>query len=95
LIPDFNDGDILVCKMVHPAWLGHVLKSGGVVCEVGGWLSHMAIVAREHNITMITGATGLNEISDSASLRLCADGEIQVLETNAQDDGPVDLALTG
>ncbi len=94
-IADFNDGDILVCKMVHPGWLGHVLKSGGVVCEVGGWLSHMAIVAREHNITMISGTTGLSAISDGAPLRLCADGEIQLLDTNAQSKEPADLAMTG
>ena len=94
-ICDFNDGDILVCKMVHPAWLGHVIKSGGVVCEVGGWLSHMAIVAREHNITMITGTSGLDRISDGASVRLTAAGEVDVLDTNTESKVPGELALTG
>ncbi|MEZ5853452.1 MAG: PEP-utilizing enzyme [Hyphomicrobiaceae bacterium] len=51
----FEDGDILVGSAIHPAWLGYVLKSGGVVSEVGGWLSHMAIVARERGIVMAVG----------------------------------------
>ncbi len=33
---DFAAGDILVTQAVHPAWLAEVLRSGGVVCEVGG-----------------------------------------------------------
>ena len=68
-IADFEDGDILVCTMVHPAWLPYVMRSGGVVSEVGGWLSHVAIVARENRIPMIVNVRNLQSIPDGSALR--------------------------
>ena len=35
-LSNFNYGDILVCKMVNPAWLPYVLQSTAVVSAVGG-----------------------------------------------------------
>ncbi len=57
----FQRGDVLICEMVHPAWLPHVLQASAVVSEVGGWLSHMAIVARENGIPMLVGASGVQK----------------------------------
>jgi rifampicin phosphotransferase len=74
----FRDGDILACPMVHPAWLPYVLRSGGVISEVGGWLSHIAIVAREHDIPMIVGLHSLEALSPGAHVVLQADGEVVV-----------------
>ncbi len=82
-IAGFADGDILVCRMVHPAWLPVVLRAGGVVCEVGGWLSHMAIVAREHDVPMIVGVSGLGAIPAGAPLRLHQDGTVEVVTSEA------------
>ena len=70
----FADGDILICTMVHPAWLPHVLTASAVVSEVGGWLSHMAIVARECGVPMLVGATGLAAIETGTLIRVAADG---------------------
>ena len=94
-IEGFCDGDILVCKMVHPAWLPYVLRAGGVVCEVGGWLSHMAIVAREHNIAMIAGARGIASIYDEAPVKLLPSGQVDVLETNTGEMTEAGMAMTG
>lgn len=77
-ISGFEDGDILVCPFIHPAWLPEVVRAGGVVSEVGGWLSHMAIVAREHDVTMIVGATGLDAVAAGALVTLHLDGRIEV-----------------
>jgi rhodanese-related sulfurtransferase/membrane protein insertase Oxa1/YidC/SpoIIIJ/phosphohistidine swiveling domain-containing protein len=88
-IEDFLDGDIIVCSMVHPAWLPFVLRSGGVVSEVGGWLSHMAIVAREHDIPMIVGARGLRSIPAQSRLRLHPGGEVEVLASKGDEGEPV------
>lgn len=77
-IDGFRDGDILVCPFVHPAWLGEVVRAGGVVSGIGGWLSHMAIVAREHDVTMIVGATGLEAIANSSVVTLHLDGRIEL-----------------
>ncbi|WP_043640612.1 PEP/pyruvate-binding domain-containing protein [Nonomuraea candida] len=54
-------GDILVCRFTDPAWTPLLRIAGGVVTEVGGALSHAAIVAREQAIPAVLGvpdATG-------------------------------------
>ena len=73
----FKAGDILVCKMMNPVWLPYVLQSNAVVCEVGGWLSHMAIVAREHNIPMIVGCTGLDGLKNGDCIKILKSGLIE------------------
>ncbi len=73
---DFNAGDILVCKMMNPAWLPYVLQSKAVICEVGGWLSHMAIVAREHNIPMVVGCSGLESLQNGDEIIMSNSGAI-------------------
>lgn len=75
-IAGFVPGDILVAPFIHPAWLAHVVEAGGVVSRIGGWLSHMAIVAREHGVAMIVGVDGLSDIEDGAMIALTADGRV-------------------
>jgi rifampicin phosphotransferase len=82
-IDKFEDGDIIVASMIHPAWLPYFERAGGFVCEVGGWLSHTAILAREYNATMIVGTRGLGAIADRSLLRLHPDG---VVETVGDDE---------
>ena len=55
---DFRDGDIIVAAMINPAWLPYFSRAGGFVSEVGGWLSHPAILAREYDVAMIVGTRG-------------------------------------
>lgn len=76
----FQDGDILVCNMINPAWLPYVQRSGAVLSEVGGWLSHMAIVAREKDILMQVACKGLTQIETGTQLTVTDDGSILLLE---------------
>ncbi|MFG1947203.1 PEP/pyruvate-binding domain-containing protein [Nonomuraea sp. NPDC048826] len=48
-------GDILVCPFTDPAWTPLLRVAAGVVTEIGGVLSHAAIVAREHGIPAVLG----------------------------------------
>ncbi|MCG5213533.1 PEP/pyruvate-binding domain-containing protein [Streptosporangium soli] len=48
-------GDILVCPFTDPAWTPLLRIAAGVVTEIGGVLSHAAIVAREHAIPAVLG----------------------------------------
>jgi len=73
----FTDGDILVCRMINPAWLPWVQRSGAVLSEVGGWLSHMAIVAREKDILMLVACKGLTTLSHGEIITVCDDGSIE------------------
>jgi phosphohistidine swiveling domain-containing protein len=77
-IDGFENGDIIVCRMVPPSWLPYVLRSGGVVSELGGWLSHMAIVARERDIVMMVGCVGTSAIPTGSLLRLHPEGRIEI-----------------
>lgn len=48
-------GDILVCSKTDPNWIFFMEKAGGIVTEIGGILSHAAIVARELKVPAIVG----------------------------------------
>ncbi|NIZ14307.1 PEP/pyruvate-binding domain-containing protein, partial [Phaeobacter sp. HF9A] len=74
----FQPGDILVCQMVNPAWLPQVQQAGAVVSAVGGWLSHMAIVAREKNILMLVGTRGIHGLQQGQQITVHDSGEIEV-----------------
>ena len=78
-IPGFEMGDIIVARSMHPAWLPQMMQCGGVLVETGGWLSHMAILARERGLAMSVGASGLDQITTGMWLRLEADGGVVCL----------------
>ena len=77
LFDGFRDGDILVCRMVNPAWLPWFQRSGAVLSEVGGWLSHMAIVAREKKVMMLVACKGLGQLEAGQTVTVHASGEIE------------------
>ncbi len=76
LFDGFHDGDILVCRMIHPAWLPQVLRAGAVLSEVGGWLSHMSIVAREKNKMMLVSCKGLGGLAPGQTISVSDSGHI-------------------
>lgn len=78
-IENFEDGDIIVARMIHPAWIVYFSRAGGLVSELGGWLSHTALIARESDLAMIVGVRGLAAIADGARLRLEPDGSVQIV----------------
>jgi phosphohistidine swiveling domain-containing protein len=80
LIGSFQDGDIIVAPMINPNWLPYFGRAGGFVSELGGWLSHSAILAREHDVPMIVGVEGLSGIPDGSLVRLHLDGGVELVE---------------
>jgi phosphohistidine swiveling domain-containing protein len=52
-------GDILVAPITNPVWTPLFAIAGGVVTEVGGILSHGAIVAREYGIPAVMSVPGV------------------------------------
>ena len=51
-----QDGEIMVCEMTLPPWVPMFAIAGAVVADVGGVMSHCAIVAREFAIPAVVGS---------------------------------------
>jgi pyruvate,water dikinase len=54
-------GEILVAPSTDPGWTPLFLTAGGLVMEMGGPMSHGAIVAREYGIPAVVGVPEATE----------------------------------
>jgi pyruvate,water dikinase len=54
-IGDIRDGEILVCGSTSPAWAAIFSKITATVTDVGGVMSHAAIVCREYGLPAVVG----------------------------------------
>ncbi len=54
-------GEILVAPSTDPGWTPLFLTAGGLVMEMGGSISHGAVVAREYGIPAVVGVPGATE----------------------------------
>jgi phosphohistidine swiveling domain-containing protein len=85
-IGSLKPGEILVARFTDPAWTPVFPLCGGIVTEIGGWLSHAAILAREHGITAIVGAQGaLDCLSTGDLVRLNEDGSVELFTERRVD----------
>ena len=50
-----RDGDILVCPITSPAWAPIFSNVKAVVTDIGGVMSHAAIVCREYGLPAVVG----------------------------------------
>jgi rifampicin phosphotransferase len=82
-VANLQPGTIIVSPMIPHAWLPHFREVTGLVCDIGGFLSHTAIVAREFDLAMVVGVTQWRSIPDGALVRIEADGSVLVLEGSA------------
>ena len=69
-----QEGDILVCPITHPSWGPLFSKINGAVSDIGGTMSHMAIVAREYGMPAVVG-TGEATKRITSGQRLRVDGD--------------------
>jgi pyruvate,water dikinase len=78
-------GDILVCPFTDPGWTPLLVVVAGVVLDVGGSMSHGAIIARELGIPCVLGTgNGTAMIRTGDRLRVDGDnGVVQILERSA------------
>lgn len=63
-------GDILVCRTTDPSWAPYFALAAGVINEIGGPLSHGAIVARELGIPCIIAENATQRIRDGERIRV-------------------------
>ncbi|KRV51197.1 phosphoenolpyruvate synthase [Wenjunlia vitaminophila] len=78
---DLEPGDILVTAFTDPGWTPLFVGVAGLVTEVGGLMSHGAVIAREYGLPAVVGverATRL--IRDGQRIRVHGtDGYVEVL----------------
>jgi phosphoenolpyruvate synthase/pyruvate phosphate dikinase len=53
----FRKNEILITHSANPGWVPLFLLATGVLTEIGGALSHSAIIAREYGIPMIASVS--------------------------------------
>ena len=56
-------GEILVCTITSPAWAPIFSKIAATVTDIGGIMSHAAIVSREYGLPAVVG-TGTATVAD-------------------------------
>jgi pyruvate, water dikinase len=54
-IGQIREGEILVCRVTAPSWGPVFGKIGAAVSDIGGTMSHAAIVAREYGMPAVVG----------------------------------------
>ena len=78
---DLQPGDILVTAYTDPSWTPLFVAIGGLVTEVGGLMTHGAVIAREYGLPAVVGvehATRL--IRDGQRIRVHGtDGYVEIL----------------
>ncbi|MEC1561129.1 phosphoenolpyruvate synthase [Bacillus haynesii] len=78
---NLEDGDILVTSFTDPGWTPLFVSIKGLVTEVGGLMTHGAVIAREYGLPAVVGvenATGL--IKDGQQIRVHGtEGYIEIL----------------
>jgi pyruvate,water dikinase len=76
-----DPGDILVTAHTDPSWTPLFVAIAGLVTEVGGLMTHGAVIAREYGLPAVVGvehATGL--IQDGQRIRVHGtEGYVEVL----------------
>jgi pyruvate,water dikinase len=70
-IDRLQQGDILVCQITNPTWAPIFQKIAGAVSDIGGSMSHAAIVAREFALPAVVGTgTATSRIKDGQRIRV-------------------------
>lgn len=76
-----EEGDILVTSFTDPSWTPLFVSLRGLVTEVGGLMTHGAVIAREYGLPAVVCVEGATQrIKDGQRIRLNGtDGYIEFL----------------
>ncbi|GAA2716757.1 rifamycin-inactivating phosphotransferase [Actinoplanes palleronii] len=78
---DLAPGDILVTAYTDPSWTPAFVAVSGLVTEVGGQMTHGAVIAREYGLPAVVGVENATTlISDGQQIRVHGtDGYVELL----------------
>lgn len=82
---DLQAGDILVTSFTDPSWTPLFVTIKGLVTEVGGLMTHGAVIAREYGLPAVVGVENATKlIKDGQRIRVHGtEGYVELLETAA------------
>ncbi|WP_274651192.1 phosphoenolpyruvate synthase [Paenibacillus humicola] len=78
---DLEDGDILVTSFTDPGWTPLFVSLKGLITEVGGLMTHGAVIAREYGLPAVVGVDHATKlIQDGQRIRVHGtEGYIEIL----------------
>jgi pyruvate,water dikinase len=78
---DLEAGDILVTTFTDPSWTPLFVSIKGLVTEVGGLMTHGAVIAREYGLPAVVGVENATRlIEDGQRIRVNGtDGYVEIL----------------
>lgn len=78
---NLEDGDILVTKFTDPSWTPLFLSIKGLVTEVGGLMTHGAVIAREYGLPAVVAVEhATSVIKDGQQIRVNGtEGYVEIL----------------
>lgn len=78
---DLEDGDILVTSFTDPSWTPLFVSIKGLVTEVGGLMTHGAVIAREYGLPAVVGVENATKlIKDGQRIRVYGtEGYVEIL----------------
>ncbi|MCB0023856.1 MAG: hypothetical protein KDD91_12550 [Caldilinea sp.] len=78
---DLAAGDILVTAFTDPSWTPLFVAIAGLVTEVGGLMTHGAVIAREYGLPAVVGVENATRlIQDGQRIRVHGtDGYVEIL----------------
>jgi pyruvate,water dikinase len=78
---DLEDGDILVTTFTDPSWTPLFVSIKGLVTEVGGLMTHGAVIAREYGLPAVVGVENATRlIKDGQRIRVNGtDGYVEIV----------------
>ena len=77
---DLENGDILVTSLTDPSWTPLFVYIKGLVTEVGGLMTHGAVIAREYGLPVVGVENSTKLIKDGQRIRVNeTDGYVEIL----------------
>lgn len=88
-LSEFQDGEILVTQVTAPSWAPVFARLRATVTDIGGMMSHAAIVCREYGLPAVTGTGNATAVIRTGQ-RLRVDGntgQVSILADEGETEG--------
>lgn len=71
---NFNEGDILITSLTDPTMVQAMVKAAAIVTDIGGIISHPAILSREMGIPCVVNTKEATKVINNG-MKILVDGD--------------------